>query len=190
MRPDALPAVVPALWSPLRLATTILVEGGVASLTNALPHPTDILAVFNDRTDQHLILSCNAIRLRVCVTVTPERIEPAFVIPANPLAAVRLEAARQLCTLQMGNPKAFARPPFTPTRYDRARLSRLLAVADAGATGASARDIAFEVVFPNSLLLGGSDWKDSSEQRQTRRLIAQAARMIDGGFWQLPCFIR
>lgn len=88
----------------------------------------------------------------------------------------------------MGNPKAFTRPPFTPTRYDRARLSRLLAVADAGATGASARDIAFELVFPHSTPLAGDDWRDSSEQRQTRRLIAQAARMIDGGFWRLPCF--
>src|SRR3546814_2716341 len=68
--------------------------------------------------------------------------------------------------------------------YDRARLARLLAVADAGATGASARDIAFELVFPHSSPLGGNDWKDSSEQRQTRRLIAQAARMIDDGFWR------
>lgn len=88
----------------------------------------------------------------------------------------------------MGNPKAFTRPPFTPTRYDRSRLSRLLAVADAGAVGASARDIAFELVFPHSSPLGGNDWKDSSEQRQTRRLIALAMRMIDGDFWRLPCF--
>src|SRR3546814_13819194 len=75
-----------------------------------------------------------------------------------------------------------------PTRYDRARLARLLAVADAGATGASSRDIAFGLVFPHSSPLGGNDWKASSEQRQTRRLIAQAARMIDGGFWRLPCY--
>lgn len=122
------------------------------------------------------------------MTAAPERIEPAFVIPANPLAAHRLEAARQFTALQMWNPKAFTRPPFTPTRYDRARLARLLAIADAGATGASARDIAFELVFPHSSPLVGDDWRDSSEQRQTRRLIAQAAGMINGGFWRLPCF--
>ncbi|MEQ1541823.1 MAG: DUF2285 domain-containing protein [Sphingorhabdus sp.] len=133
-------------------------------------------------------MSCRDIRLRVCITQAPERTESAFVIPANSLAGLRLETARQLCALQLGNPKAFTRPPFTPTRYDRARLARLLAVADAGATGASARDIAFELVFPHSSPLGGNDWKDSSEQRQTRRLIAQAARMIDSGFWRLPCF--
>jgi hypothetical protein len=153
-----------------------------------LPPHTETLAAFDDGDAQHLILSCRDIRLRVCITTAPERIEPAFVIPANSLAALRLEAARQLTALQMGNPKAFTRPPFMPTRYDRARLSRLLAVADAGATGASARDIAFELVFPRSTSLVGDDWRDSSEQRQTRRLIAQAARMIDGGFWRLPCF--
>lgn len=173
---------------PERLATTILVEGGIEHIAELLPPHTETLATFDDGEAHHLILSCHDIRLRVCVIQALERTEPAFVIPANPLSAHRLEAARQLTALQMGNPKAFTRPPFTPTRYDRARLSRLLTVADAGAIGASARNIAFELVFPHSPPLGGNDWRDSSEQRQTRRLIAQAARMIDGGFWRLPCF--
>ena len=152
-----------------------------------MPPHTETLAAFDDGEVQHLILSCRNIRLRVCIT-TPDRAEPAFVIPANSFATRRLEAARQLTALQNGNPRAFTRPPFTPTRYDRARLSRMLAVADAGATGASARDIAFELVFPHSSPLVGDDWRNSSEQRHTRRLIAQAVRMIDGGFWRLPCF--
>src|SRR3546814_16661584 len=83
------------------------------------------------------------IRLGDVITSALERTDLAFGIPANSMAALRLEAARQLTALQLGNPKAFTRPPFMPTRYDRARLARLLAVADAGATGASARDIAF-----------------------------------------------
>lgn len=153
-----------------------------------LPPDTETLAAFDDGDVRHLILSCRDIRLRVCITQAPARAEPAFVIPATPLAAHRLDATRQFTALQMRNPKAFARSPFKPTRYDRARLARLLAVADAGATGASARDIAFELVFPHTIPLAGDDWRDSSEQRQTRRLIAQAARMIDGGFWRLPCF--
>lgn len=153
-----------------------------------LPPHTETLAAFDDGDARHLILSCGDIRLWVCITAVPGRSEPTFVVPANSLAAHRLEAARQFNALQMGSPKAFTRPPFTPTRYDRARLARLLAVADAGAVGASARDIAFEVVFPHSTPLVGDDWRDSSEQRQTRRLIAQTARMIDSGFWRLPCF--
>jgi len=123
------------------------------------------------------------------VTAAPDRIEPAFVVPTGPTASARLDAAHQLCALQAGDREAFTRPPFTPTPYIRARLARLLAVADAAAMGATARDIAFKVVFPNSTPLGGNDWKSSSEQRQTRRLIAEAARMIDGGFWRLPCFL-
>lgn len=188
MQPDAPPAAAPAHWSPQRLATTILIEGGVETFAELLPPHTETLATFDDGDAQHLILSCRNIRLRVCITAAPGRTEPAFVVPANSLAVHRLEAARQFTALQIGNLKAFTRPPFTPTRYDRARLARLLAVADAGAVGASARDIAFEVVFPHSTPLVGDDWRDSSEQRQTRRLIAQAARMIDGGFWRLPCF--
>ena len=165
-----------------------MVEGGIEDFADLLPQPADTLTVFEDGDVQHLVLSCRDVRLRVCVTAAPERTKPAFVVPANALAALRLETALQFYALQMGSPKAFTRPPFRPTRYDRARLARLLAIADAGATGASARDIAFEIVFPHSPPLGGNDWKDSSEQRQTRRLIAQAARMIDGGFWRLPCF--
>lgn len=189
MRPDAPPAVAPAHWSPERLATTILVEGGIEHVAQLIPPHTKTLAAFDDGDVQHLILSCRDVRLRVCVTAAPERTKPAFVVPANLLAACRLEAARQFTDFQWGSSKAFTRPPFTPTRYDCARLARLLAIADAGATGAIAREIAFELVFPHSTPLGGSDWKGSSEQRQTRRLIAQAVRMIDGGFWRLPCFV-
>lgn len=123
------------------------------------------------------------------MTAAPDRLEPAFVVPAIPAARTWLDAAQQFCALQVGDPKAFTRPPFTPTPYHLARLSRLLAVADAGAMGANARDIAFDVVFPHTTPLVGNDWRDSSEQRQTRRLIAEAARMIDGGFWRLPCFL-
>lgn len=127
--------------------------------------------------------------MRVCVTPSPARADPAYVVPTDSTAAIRLDAAQQFCALQAGRPKAFAKSPFTPTRYSRARLATLLAVADAGALGASARDIAFGVVFPNSERLVGDDWRASSEQRQTRRLVAEASRMIDGGFWRLPCFV-
>jgi hypothetical protein len=67
-------------------------------------------------------------------------------------------------------------------------LARLLAIADAAQAGVQARDIAFGIVFPNTRLSAGRDWKGSNEQRQTRRLTREAERMIEGGFWRLPCF--
>src|SRR3546814_1548538 len=84
-----------------------------------MPRDTETLATLDDGDALHLILSCRDIRLRVCITSALERTELAFVIPANSMAALRLEAARQLTALQLGNPKAFTRPPFMPTRYDR-----------------------------------------------------------------------
>jgi Uncharacterized conserved protein (DUF2285) len=180
---------LPAHWSPERLATTLLIEGDAAQFFKLMPCDTRELARFDDGARHHLIFACRDIRLRICVTPTSARSDPTFVVPAGPAAAIQLDAAQQFCTLQAGRPNAFARSPFTPTRYSRARLATLLAVADASASGASARDIAFGVVFPNSEPLVGDDWRASSEQRQTRRLVAEAARMIDGGFWRLPCFV-
>src|SRR3546814_15128963 len=115
-----------------------------------MPRDTETLATLDDGDALHLILSCRDIRLRVCITSALERTELAFVIPANSMAALRLEAARQLTALQLGNPKAFTRPPFMPTRYDRARLARFLAVAYPGAPGATARHLPFELLFSPS----------------------------------------
>src|SRR3546814_13663332 len=113
-----------------------------------MPRDTESLDTLEIGDALHLILSCRDLRLRVCITSALERTELAFVIPANSMAALRLEAALQLTALQLGNPKAFTRPPFMPTRYDRARLDRLLAVADAAEHGASPRALPIEVVFP------------------------------------------
>jgi hypothetical protein len=166
-----------------------LIEGDAAQFANLLPDDAGELSRFDDGFRHHLIFACQGFRLRVCVTTSSVRSDLAFVVPVGPAAAIQIDTAQQFCALQAGSAKAFARSPFTPTRYSRVRLATLLAVADAGAAGASARDIAFGVVFPHSEPLAGDDWRASSEQRQTRRLVAEAARMIDGGFWRLPCFV-
>ena len=135
------------------------------------------------------MIEVDGIRLRFCLTDTPERNPTSFVAPFGAGSAVRLAAAQGLCALLQGNSSAFTRPPFVPTPYHRSRLIQLLAVADAIAGGATVRDIAFAIVFPNSNRLEGKDWRASNEQRQTRRFVADAARMIDGGFWRFPCFV-
>jgi hypothetical protein len=165
-----------------------LVEGDARKFAAQLPDEATVLATFRSGAAEHLVLSFRDTRLRVCVTAAPNRSQPAFVIPTVAAAPAWLDAAKQFCAFQAGDLTAFARSPFKPTLYQRARLSRLLAIADASAIGANARDVAFDIVFPNSTPLDGNDWRSSSEQRQTRRLIAEAARMIDGGFWRLPCF--
>ena len=134
------------------------------------------------------MVEVNGIRLRICVTHAPERNSTSFVVPFGAGSSIRLATAQGLCALLQGSGAAFTRPPFAPTPYHRSRLIQLLAVADAVAGGATVRDIAFAIVFPNTTRLEGKDWRASNEQRQTRRFVADAARMIDGGFWRFPCF--
>ncbi|MBL0923451.1 MAG: DUF2285 domain-containing protein [Sphingomonadaceae bacterium] len=108
---------------------------------------------------------------------------------ADPMAQTRLEAALLFATLQASKPASKLCPRFAPSRYQRTRLSQMLAIADARASGASARDIASGLIFRNAISLDGRNWANSSEQRQTRRMLAETAAMIDGGFWRFPCFV-
>jgi hypothetical protein len=135
------------------------------------------------------VIEAQGIRLRLCCIAASERTAPAIVVPYDSDSAIRLATAQALCALSQSSIAAFTRPPFAPTPYHRSRLIQLLAVADAVAGGATVRDIAFSIVFPNSTRLEGKDWRASNEQRQTRRFVADAARMIDGGFWRFPCFV-
>lgn len=183
-----MPAAVPAHWSPERLATTILVNGDPDQFAALLPDEARTLAALEMGETKQLIYDCGSIRLRIRISREPDRREPAFVVPADAAAPIRLDAAQQLIALQAGRSTAFSRPPFAPTLYHRRQLVRLLAIADAARAGAAARDIAFGIVFPNTRLSAARDWKGSNEQRQTRRLTREAERMIDGGFWRLPCF--
>lgn len=148
-----------------------------------------IVALYDHRLAQHAVLEMEGIRLRLCFATAPKRTPPAFVVSLGLGSAIRLAAAQALCALLQGNTAALTRPPFAPTLYHRSRLIQLLAVADAVSIGATVRDIAFGIVFPNSTRLAGKDWRGSNEQRQTRRFVADAARMIDGGFWRFPCFV-
>jgi hypothetical protein len=154
-----------------------------------LPPTSAKVAVFNRHSIRYSVVDVNGIRLRLCVTDSPERNPTTFVVPLGAGSAIRLAAAQGLCALLQGGGAAFTRPPFAPTPYHRSRLIQLLAVADAIAGGATVRDIAFAIVFPNTTRLEGKDWRESNEQRQTRRFVADAARMIDGGFWRFPCFV-
>jgi hypothetical protein len=58
-------------------------------------------------------------------------------------------------------------------------------IDDALAEGASAREIAFGIVFPNHAVLVGAMWKGSSERRHAMRLIASARRLVCAGYRDL-----
>jgi Uncharacterized conserved protein (DUF2285) len=174
---------------PHRLATTLTIEGDPQRFAALLPDGTRVLSRFDGGNERHLVYACRNVRLRVCITAVPNRPDPVFIVPVDHTGIARVATVEQFYAFRAGRSKAFARPPFSPSPYHRRQLARLLAIADAARAGAQARDIAFGVVFPNTQLSAGRDWKGSNEQRQTRRLTREAERMIDGGFWRLPCFV-
>ncbi|MDK2755828.1 MAG: DUF2285 domain-containing protein [Blastomonas fulva] len=117
--------------------------------------------------------------LRLCLRHNSGREAPCIVVGQDDLLAVRLHAASRY--VRATGRKAGVTPSVGPTDYQRAHLVRLLAIADAIVLGASARDIAFAIVFPRHGPLAGPVWKGSGERRHTLRLIRQARQLTEGG---------
>lgn len=97
---------------------------------------------------------------------------------------MRIAAAFRLQRLTSGNRIGADRAAF-PTPNQRARYTGLLRIHDALEAGASARDLAFGLVFPNHRPLAGAIWKGSGERRHVLRLIADTRRLIATGYRRL-----
>ena len=73
----------------------------------------------------------------------------------------------------------------SPFSYRRNKLTQLLNLDDSLDAGASPRELAFGLVFPRLHPFAGATWKGSSERRHTLRLIAEARRLVNGGYLRL-----
>lgn len=73
----------------------------------------------------------------------------------------------------------------SPSSYRRIKLTQLLNLHDAFDAGASPRELAFGLVFPRLDPFAGATWKGSGERRHTLRLIAEARRLVNGGYLRL-----
>lgn len=176
--PLACPRSAPALWSPAVAPGVTVIEAADPDFTAVLPGWLP-LARYRDLQDRHLVLGCGAARLRLCLRHIPGREAACIVLGHDDLLAVRLNAATRYARAAVR--KAGTHEGALPTGYQRARLARLLAIADALALGASARDIAFAIVFPRHAPLHGPVWKGSGERRHTLRLIRHARLLTGGG---------
>jgi hypothetical protein len=76
---------------------------------------------------------------------------------------------------------AGARSPSLPSAFQRHRLTLMIRLADAEATGASLRDLA-RIVAPAMPVMSAAAWKASSERRHIQRLRRETAAMIAGGY--------
>jgi hypothetical protein len=149
-----------------------------------LPPGFEPLADQSDRNEHHLVAAKDTARLRLCLRATPPRCPDCLVILRDQCAAVRLAAAARFERVTHGlrvSPDRAA----SPSGYRRSRLVQLLSIQDALDAGADQRDIAFGLVFPRDWPLIGATWKGSGERRHTLRLIADARRLVRGGYLKL-----
>lgn len=141
----------------------------------------DRLAEISFGADCNMVVARGDVRLRLCIHMSAAHSHDYLIIPHDNHLAARLRSAvryeKALHGRRLG-PDRTASPPA----YRRARLVLLLAIHDGREAGASARDLAFGLVFARHQPLAGAAWKGSDERRHTLRLIAEARKMVDGGY--------
>ena len=174
----------PALWSPDAAPDVVIVEAADPDRAIPLPPSAEALVEVSNQTERNLVYAQGTARLRLCVRLVPTRAVPAFSISCDANCALRLAAATRLqrVTRESRSPlDALA----MPTRNQRIRFIRFLAIHDALEAGASPRDLAFGLVMPNHRPIAGAVWKGSNERRQVLRLIADARRLVSNGYSRL-----
>lgn len=162
----------------------VIIEAEDPGQAIPLPPGTEPLVEIATDDERHIVAAHGTARLRLCVRHAPSRSVPAFSIPCDAACALRLDAASRLQRVTRGDRIAADRAVL-PTTNQRARYTGLLRIHDALEAGASSRDLAFGLVFPNHRPLAGAIWKGSGERRHVLRLIADARRLIETGYRRL-----
>jgi len=149
-----------------------------------LPPGSEPLVEFASDTERHTVVAIASARLRLCVHKVPGLTIPTLTIPCDPSCALRLAAAARFQRVTQGNCLNVDRAAL-PTAYQRSRWGQFLALHDSLEAGASSRDLAFGIVFPNHRALKGAEWKGSGERRHVLRLTAAARRLVASGYRSL-----
>lgn len=174
----------PALWSPEIAPDVVTLDASDWAGAIPLPPGSEPLAEFASDTECHTVVAIASARLRLCVQKVPGLTVPTLKIPCDPNCALRLAAATRFRRVTQGNRLNVERAAL-PTVYQRTRWVQFLALHDALEAGASSRDLAFGIVFPNHRPLKGAEWKGSGERRHVLRLAAAARRLVTSGYRSL-----
>jgi len=180
----------PAHWSPEVLGTTIIQTNAKPAerLLSDLSSSTVHSCACSDGL--HYVLTSTFGRYRLWQSDLAVGLSPAFLIPDDALASLRSEALYRFQLACAGQRAAFQTSNFSPSEYQRRRLANMLAMLDAREAGATIRELAFTLVYPNSRLLRGAEWKASGEKRHVLRLLRAALKLRDGGYRGFPGFDR
>lgn len=142
------------------------------------------LAEVSFGVNYHMVVAKGETRLRLCIHMSRAPSQDRLIISHDNYLATRLRSAARYEKAAHGRRLGPDRTA-SPAAYRRARLVLLLAVHDGLQAGASARDLAFGLVFARHQPLAGAAWKGSDERRHTLRLIAEARKMVNGGYRNL-----
>ncbi|MCC6480126.1 MAG: DUF2285 domain-containing protein [Sphingomonadaceae bacterium] len=162
----------------------VIIEAEDPGQALSLPSGSEPLVDIATGKERHIVAAHGTARLRLCVRHAPSLPVPTYAIPCDATCALRLAAASHLQRVMRGDRIATGRAAL-PTPNQRIRYAGLLRIHDALEAGASARDLAFGLVFPNHRPLAGAIWKGSGERRHVLRLIADARRLIATGYRRL-----
>jgi len=134
--------------------------------------------------EHYIVAASGTARLRLCLREGKARCPDCLIILHDPCAAARLAAAARFERATRGLRSG---PDYAdlPSSYRRIKLTQLLNLHDALDAGATPRELAFGLVFPRLPPFSGATWKGSSERRHTLRLIAEARRLVNGGYLRL-----
>ena len=182
--PDANPRQRPALWSPVDAPDVVVLTTADIQAPVALPPNCVRIAEASTDSEHHLVIAQDAARLRLCFRAAPTDCNDCLLILRDSRSLTRLAAATRFERATHGI-RLRLDGSAMPSGYQRARLATLLGIHDALHAGASSHDVAFTLVFPRHSPLAGSIWKGSGERRHALRLIAEARRLVGGGYRKL-----
>ena len=182
--PQANPREHPALWSPVDAPDVVVLTTADIQAPVALPPNCVPLAEASTDSEHHLVIAQDAARLRLCFRIVSTKCDDCLIILRDDLTLPRLAAAARFERASRGGRLGLDRSSM-PSGYQRARLATLLGIHDALDAGASSHEVAFALVFPRHSPFAGSTWKGSGERRHALRLIAEARRLVGGGYRKL-----
>jgi hypothetical protein len=109
----------------------------------------------------------------------------AYVIVRDAAIETRRQAAWRLDRRLAGASPSRRPAAFRPTPFQRRRLNLLLDILDmmqAPDGSPTSHEIARRLIYRNTTIGHGQEWKSSTERRRTLRLIGQARRLMNGGY--------
>ncbi|MBA4757589.1 MAG: DUF2285 domain-containing protein [Sphingosinicella sp.] len=121
-------------------------------------------------------------------TIVHLRIEPdadrwgSILLPFEPSNRTRARTAQWLMARIGGEMREPSPEGLWDTLARRSHLHILLRLLDGARLGIPLRDMAAVLVDPSCARITSGDWVDSAERKRLRRWLAEAMRLVEGGY--------